>query len=109
LFGAHPPVADKEMNLYTALTAVGPTYVLPVFDAMIRAGIDGGLTRQAATAAAAETARGCADMTARREDTPEQLNPSSTPGFERSTMRRCRVGHQGYLGRILSLESVQRR
>jgi pyrroline-5-carboxylate reductase len=73
LFGAHPPVADKEMNLYTALTAVGPTYFLPVFDAMIRAGIDGGLTRQAATAAAAETSRGCADMVTRREEMPEQL------------------------------------
>jgi pyrroline-5-carboxylate reductase len=73
LFGAHPAVADSEMNLYTALTAVGPTYFLPVFDAMIRAGIDGGMSRQAATAAAVETARGCADMIASREDTPEQL------------------------------------
>ncbi len=73
LFGARPPVADKEMNLYTALTAVGPTYFLPVFDAMIRAGVEGGLTRAAATAAAAETARGCADMVGRREETPDQL------------------------------------
>jgi pyrroline-5-carboxylate reductase len=73
LFGVCPTVADKEMNLYTALTAVGPTYFLPVFDAMISAGIEGGLTREAAAAAAAETARGCADMVAGREDTPEQL------------------------------------
>jgi pyrroline-5-carboxylate reductase len=73
LFGARPPVADKEMNLYTALTAVGPTYFLPVFDAMIRAGVDGGLTKEAATAAAAETARGCAEMVMKRQEAPEQL------------------------------------
>jgi pyrroline-5-carboxylate reductase len=73
LLGSSPVVRDSEMNLYTALTAVGPTYFLPVFDAMITAGMAGGLSRAAAIAAAVETARGSAEMIARRSETPEQL------------------------------------
>jgi len=73
VLGASPVVPDMQMNLYTAITAVGPTYFLPVFDAMIAAGVDGGLSRQAAVAAAIETARGCAQMVATRTEHPEQL------------------------------------
>jgi pyrroline-5-carboxylate reductase len=54
-------------------TAVGPTYFLPIFDAMISAGIAGGLSQRAAVAAAVETARGSAEMIAMRQQTPEQL------------------------------------
>jgi pyrroline-5-carboxylate reductase len=71
--GASPVVSDSEMNLYTALTAVGPTYFLPIFDAMIAAGVKGGLPRDAAVAAAVETARGCAEMVATRPESPDQL------------------------------------
>ena len=42
--GASVEIRDQAMNLYTALTAVGPTYFLPVLDAMITAGMEGGLT-----------------------------------------------------------------
>jgi pyrroline-5-carboxylate reductase len=73
LLGDSPLVPDAEMNLYTALTAVGPTYFLPVFDAMIQAGIDGGLSREAAVAAAVATARGTAEMIARRAEGAEPL------------------------------------
>jgi pyrroline-5-carboxylate reductase len=73
LFGDSPAVQDGEMNLYTAITAVGPTYFLPIFDAMISAGIAGGLSPTAAVAAAVETARGSAEMIAKRPETPEQL------------------------------------
>jgi pyrroline-5-carboxylate reductase len=73
LLGGSPAVLDADMNLYTAITAVGPTYFLPIFDAMISAGIAGGLSRGAAVAAAVETARGSAEMIARRPETPEQL------------------------------------
>lgn len=73
VLGRSPEISDATMNLYTALTAVGPTYFLPVFDAMIAAGMAGGLTREAALAAAVETARGCADMVALRPEAPEQL------------------------------------
>ncbi len=73
LLGHGPAVRDSEMNLYTALTAVGPTYFLPVFEAMIAAGVAGGLSREAAVMAAVETARGSAEMVARRAEPVEQL------------------------------------
>jgi pyrroline-5-carboxylate reductase len=73
VLGMSPAVSDAQMNLYTALSAVGPTYFLPVFDAMITAGIEGGLSRETAVAATVETARGCAEMVSKRPESPEQL------------------------------------
>jgi pyrroline-5-carboxylate reductase len=73
LLGSSPLIRDSEMNLYTALTAVGPTYFLPVFDAMIAAGMASGLSQKAAVSAAVETARGTAEMVANRPELPEQL------------------------------------
>jgi pyrroline-5-carboxylate reductase len=71
--GRAPEVEDRWMNLYTALTAVGPTYFLPVLDALIDAGQAAGLSRQAAVEAATATALGTAQMVARRAEVPEQL------------------------------------
>ena len=71
--GTAVEVDDATMNQYTALTAVGPTYFLPVFDAMLAAGIASGLTREATVAAVVATARGTAEMVAQRAETPDQL------------------------------------
>ncbi len=73
ILGDHPVVADQAMNLYTALTAVGPTYFLPIFDALISAGLAGGLSRDAAVTAALATARGSAEMIAKRRESPDEL------------------------------------
>lgn len=71
--GTSVEVPDEQMNLYTALTAVGPTYFLPVFDAMIQYGKNQGLARKDAVTAAVETARGVAAMVANRDTSPEDL------------------------------------
>lgn len=73
VLGKTTEIPDAQMNLYTALTAVGPTYFLPVLDAMISAGVEGGLTRDAAVHAAAETALGTAMLVAKRAEDPEHL------------------------------------
>lgn len=73
VLGASVEVDDSAMNLYTALTAVGPTYFLPVLDAMITSGMEAGLSREAAVVAATATARGTAALTAERAQDPEQL------------------------------------
>lgn len=73
LLGHHPEVDDGRMNLYTALSAVGPTYFLPVLDAMVAAGVAAGLSREEAVEAAAATARGTVAMVAQRQEPPEQL------------------------------------
>jgi pyrroline-5-carboxylate reductase len=61
------------MNVYTALTAVGPTYFLPVFDALIAVALEAGLDRRAAVEAAVATARGTADLVERRAAPPSEL------------------------------------
>ena len=71
--GRAPEVPDHRMNLYTALTAVGPTYFLPVIDAFMAAGMEGGLSREAAVEAAVATAQATAEMVRRRAESPEQL------------------------------------
>jgi pyrroline-5-carboxylate reductase len=71
--GTSYEVPDSKMNLYTALTAVGPTYFLPVFDALIAAGVAGGLSRADAVQAAVQTALGTAAMVSHRSEPPEQL------------------------------------
>ena len=71
--GTTAEIDDGQMNLYTALTAVGPTYFLPVLDAMIAAGVEAGLSREAAVAAATATAHGTATLAAQRAENPEQL------------------------------------
>jgi pyrroline-5-carboxylate reductase len=73
VLGASPVIADDRMNAYTALTAVGPTYFLPVLDALIAVGLEAGLDRAAAVEAAVATARGTADLVARRAESPAQL------------------------------------
>jgi len=71
--GTSVEVDDATMNQYTALTAVGPTYFLPVFDAMVAAGTASGLSREATIAAVTATARGTAEMVAQRAEAPDQL------------------------------------
>lgn len=73
LLGESPVITDAQMNAYTAITAVGPTYFLPVFDALIAIAMEAGLDRRAAVEAAVATARGTADLVARRPEAPAQL------------------------------------
>jgi pyrroline-5-carboxylate reductase len=73
VLGESPAIADDRMNAYTALTAVGPTYFLPVFDALIALAMEVGLDRRTAVEAAVATARGTADLVAQRPEAPAQL------------------------------------
>jgi len=73
MLGRGPEIADDQMNAYTALTAVGPTYFLPVFDALIAVAVEAGLDRRAAVEAVAATARGTAELVARRAAPPSEL------------------------------------
>jgi len=73
LLGRSPVIPDGQMNAYTALTAVGPTYFLPLFDALIAVALEAGLDRRAAVEAAVATARGTADLVSRRPESPAQL------------------------------------
>jgi len=54
------------MNLYTALTAVGPTYFLPVFRSLIAAGVAAGSARRC-SASRVQTALELRDVSHRSE------------------------------------------
>lgn len=73
VLGTRPEIADERMNAYTALTAVGPTYFLPVFDALIAVAREAGLDPRAAVEAAVATARGTADLVERGTVPPTEL------------------------------------
>jgi pyrroline-5-carboxylate reductase len=73
VLGRSPTIPDDHMNAYTAVTAVGPTYFLPVFDALIAVALEAGLDREAAVDAAVATAHGTAELVRRLAESPAQL------------------------------------
>jgi len=73
VLGRSPEIADGDMNAYTAVTAVGPTYFLPVFDALIAIALEAGIDRRLAVEAVVAVARGTADLVARRPVPPSEL------------------------------------
>jgi pyrroline-5-carboxylate reductase len=71
--GKWQEVADEGMDLWCALCAVGPTYILPVVDALAAAAAARGLAPEKALAAAAQMVAGTARMVLDSGRTPEQL------------------------------------
>jgi pyrroline-5-carboxylate reductase len=73
LLGSWHEVSDEEMDLWCALCAVGPTYILPVIDALASAAAARGLPAGQALEAAAQMVAGTARMVQHAGRTPEQL------------------------------------
>lgn len=73
LFGKSLLVEERLMNVATALTAVGPTYLFPVIKALCDASIKLGLTREDTQMAAAQTVLGAASLVLHSGMTPEEL------------------------------------
>jgi len=66
-------VADAEVDLWCALCAVGPTYLLPVIDALAAAAASHGLPPEKALRATAQMVAGTARIVRDSGRTPEQL------------------------------------
>lgn len=73
VLGKWQEVADEEVDLWCALCAVGPTYILPVIDALATAAAARGLPSEKALQAAAQMVAGTAHMVQESGRTPEQL------------------------------------
>jgi len=73
LLGSWREVRDEEMDAWCALCAVGPTYILPVIDALASAAAARGLPCEQALQAAAQMVAGTARMVQGSGRTPEQL------------------------------------
>lgn len=73
VLGKWHEVSDDEMDLWCALCAVGPTFILPVIDALAAAAAAHGLLPEKALQAAAQMVGGTAHMVQDSGRTPEQL------------------------------------
>ncbi len=73
-FGDSMLVGEGLMNAFTALTAVGPTFIFPVIKALRDASMKLGLTGPDAMKAIAQTIAGAADLVLETDKLPEQLN-----------------------------------
>jgi pyrroline-5-carboxylate reductase len=73
LFGEAIEIGEDQMTIATALTAVGPTYVLPVVDALVEAAVAKGLARDSATAAVCQLLAGTAQLVRETGRAPAEL------------------------------------
>lgn len=73
VFGETVKVPEELMNVATALTAVGPTYIFPVLQALRDAAQARGLPPETATKAAAQTVLGAAQMVLATGKDPDEL------------------------------------
>jgi pyrroline-5-carboxylate reductase len=73
LFGETIRIDESLMNVATALTAVGPTYIFPVIKALKDEAVRMGLSEQDAQFAAAQTVSGAAQLVLETGKDPEVL------------------------------------
>jgi pyrroline-5-carboxylate reductase len=73
LFGETIRVDERLMNIATALTAVGPTYIFPVIKALAEAAAAHGMPKAQAQSAAAQTVLGAARLVLETGRTPDEL------------------------------------
>ena len=73
VFGATIRLEEAQMNIATALTAVGPTYVFPVLKALAETAARHGMTEEQAQTAAAQTVLGAAQLALETGRKPDDL------------------------------------
>lgn len=74
-------VEEAHMDAVTAVSGSGPAYVFYLVEAMLRGGVEAGLSEQQATHLATVTCRGAAALLCNSDDSPETLRRKVTsPG-----------------------------
>lgn len=73
VFGEAIEIAEGHMTIATALTAVGPTYVLPVIEALVEAATANGMARPTAVAAVCRLVAGTAKLVEESGRAPAEL------------------------------------
>ncbi len=66
-------IDEEKIDAGTAVSGCGPAFVYMFIDAMIKGGIDAGLSPREARTLATRTVAGAAEMVERTESTPEEL------------------------------------
>jgi len=79
--GVVTTVDEDELDIVTGLSGSGPAYVYYLMEALVKAGMNGGLSQEAATALTMQTLIGAANMVKETGETPEVLRRKVTsPG-----------------------------
>jgi pyrroline-5-carboxylate reductase len=74
-------VEEEKLDLVTGISGCGPAYIYYLIEALVNAGIEGGLTAEDAHQLAVQTAVGAANMLAESGDSPTTLRRKvSSPG-----------------------------
>ncbi|MCD8007293.1 MAG: pyrroline-5-carboxylate reductase [Oscillospiraceae bacterium] len=72
-FGKAAVVDESLMDIVTGISGSGPAYVYMFIDALIKAGVKGGMGEETAKLFAAQTVKGAAEMVLESDTSPEQL------------------------------------
>lgn len=72
-FGKASVVGESLMDIVTGISGSGPAYVYMFIDALIKAGVSGGMDEASTKLFAAQTVKGAAEMVLRSDVSPEQL------------------------------------
>ncbi len=79
--GQAVPVAEDQMDLVTAVSGSGPAYIFHMIEAMVEAGVKGGLSPETALRLVSQTVYGAARMVLETGKSPEELRIQVTsPG-----------------------------
>jgi len=73
VLGEHEEVDEDKIELYSILSAMGPTYFLPFVDTLIQFGIDNGLAYKEARKAVASTLEGTGELVSKVDRPIEDL------------------------------------
>ncbi len=73
LFGPHFDVSDEQMDFWCAICAAGPTYVLPVIEALAKAAMARGISHEQAMLGSAQVVLGAARLVQQTGRDPQDL------------------------------------
>lgn len=74
VLGEYRQVDEEYIEIYSLLSAMGPTYFLPFVDTLVEFGAGNGLTQEEARGAVASTLRGTGELLIRVERSVKDLN-----------------------------------
>jgi pyrroline-5-carboxylate reductase len=74
VLGEYRQVDEEYIEIYSLLSAMGPTYFLPFVDTLVEFGAGNGLTQEEARRAVASTLRGTGELLIRVERSVKDLN-----------------------------------
>lgn len=76
--GTVSEIIEKEMDILTGVSGSGPAYIYYMMEAMIQAGVEGGLTAEQARELTVQTVLGAASMMAQTNEEPAKLRAAIT-------------------------------